>query len=129
MKEAWESSARVVANVLRAVERAREHRVPVIWAQHSDDQLLQGSAANIALSGAATGWCIRATAYAALERGYDLTLIEDAHTTETVECVDGARVEAASVIRDPNAATKWLSHPDRATRTAAAGAVDFAGLR
>ena len=30
---------------------------------------------HIALAGAATNWRIRATAYGALERGYDLTLV------------------------------------------------------
>ena len=33
------------------------------------------------LAGAQSNWCIRATAYGALERGYDLTLVKDAHTT------------------------------------------------
>ena len=32
-------------------------------------------ASHITLAGAATNWCIRATAYVALERGYDLTLV------------------------------------------------------
>ena len=45
------------------------------------------------LAGAATYWCIlataTATAFAALERGYDLTLIEDAHTTGTMTLDDG----------------------------------------
>ncbi len=33
-------------------------------------------ATHIVLAGAETNWCIRATAYAALDRGYDLTLIQ-----------------------------------------------------
>ena len=37
---------------------------------------------HVVLAGAESAWCIRATAYGALERGYDLTLIDDAHTTE-----------------------------------------------
>ena len=43
------------------------------------------------LAGAATQWCslATATAFAALERGYDLTLIEDAHTTGTMTLDDG----------------------------------------
>ena len=32
-----------------------------------------------------TNWCIRATAYGALERGYDLTLVKDADTTASVD--------------------------------------------
>ena len=46
-----------------------------------DDELARLDVSHLALAGAATNWCIRATAYAALERGYDLTLVDDAHTT------------------------------------------------
>jgi len=53
-----------------------------------DETLARLGATRIVLAGAATNWCIRATAYGALERGYDLTLIKDAHTTETMEFED-----------------------------------------
>src|SRR2546426_7402759 len=33
----------VVANVGRLVEKARRERVPVVWGQHSDEQLATGS--------------------------------------------------------------------------------------
>ena len=33
----------------------------------------------------------------ALDRGYDLTLIKDAHTTESIELEDGTKVEAANI--------------------------------
>mgnify|MGYP000902839264 FL=1 len=46
--------------------------------------LVEGQITDIVLAGAQTNWCIRATAYAVLERGYDLTLIGDAHTTEAL---------------------------------------------
>src|SRR5215467_8529351 len=42
VKEAWEAP-RVIANVARAVERARAADVPVIWVQHSDEELVKGS--------------------------------------------------------------------------------------
>ena len=80
----------------------------------------------IVLAGAATNWCIRATAYAALERGYDLTLLEDAHTTGALELDNGDRIEAASVIQDLNIAMTWLSYPGRKNATAPAAAVEFA---
>lgn len=35
----------VVANVVRLVERARAGHVPVVWVQHSDEELAEGSAA------------------------------------------------------------------------------------
>ena len=80
----------------------------------------------VTLAGAATNWCIRATAYAALDRGYDLTLVKDAHTTGALEFEDGARVEAADIIRDLNVAMTWLSYPGRTNGVAAAEEVDFA---
>ena len=33
----------VVANVCSLVEKARRERVPVVWVQHSDEQLARGS--------------------------------------------------------------------------------------
>src|SRR5215813_4366230 len=65
-----------------------------------EDELAKLGATHIALAGAATNWCIRATAYGALDRGYDLTLVKDAHTTGTMELDNGKRIEAADVIDD-----------------------------
>ncbi len=163
MSEAWDGP-RVIANVSRAVERARAQGVPVIWVQHSDDDLPQGSpqwqwvpelapaqdetqihkhfnsafeqtglddelaklgATRVALAGAATNWCIRATAHAALDRGYDLTLIQDAHTTGPVELEDGTRLDAAKIVAELNVAMAWLSYPGRKSATATAQRVDF----
>ncbi|WP_374509768.1 isochorismatase family protein [Niveibacterium sp.] len=69
--------------------------------------------AHIVLAGAASNWCIRATAYGALERGFDLTLVGDAHTTEDMQLGPGATVEAKSIIEDLNMAMRWLSYPGR----------------
>jgi nicotinamidase-related amidase len=162
--QAWDAP-RIIANVARAVERARAAGVPVIWVQHADDDLVRGSpawewvpelapakgelrvhkrfnsafeqtdldqdlatlgATHVVLAGAATNWCIRATAYGALDRGYDVTLVGDAHTTETMALPDGTRIEAASVVQDLNIAMTWLSYPGRRNGTASAEAVDFA---
>jgi nicotinamidase-related amidase len=160
---AWDS-ARVIANVARAVERARAHGVPVIWVQHGDDDLPRGSAqwqwvpelrprpgeplvhkrfnsafedtelervlgdlaaTHIVLAGAATNWCIRATAYGALDRGYDLTLVKDAHTTESMDLGDGVTIEAARLVDDLNIAMTYLSYPGRSNRAAKAEEVDY----
>jgi nicotinamidase-related amidase len=91
-----------------------------------DEELGKLGATHITLAGAATNWCIRATAYGALERGYDLTLVKDAHTTKTMELDDGTKIEAANVIRELNIAMTWLSYPGRTNGTAAAAEVDFA---
>ena len=111
----------VVGNIRTLVDRARGDGVPVVWVQHSDDQLVQGSDAweyvpelvrqdaeplvhkaygdsfedtdlgdvlaaaqvgHLVVAGAQTDACIRATLHGALVRGYDVTLVGDAHTTE-----------------------------------------------
>ena len=156
MAESWESS-RVIQNVARAVERAREARVPVIWVQHESPELPKDSSSwqlapqltpgaqekrvykrfpssfeetdleqclaevgttHIVLAGAQTNWCIRATAYAALDRGYDLTLLQDAHTTESIDLGNGSKVDASSIVADLNVTMKWLSYPGRKNGTA-----------
>lgn len=164
VRGAWDSE-RTVGNVALAVERARAHSVPVIWVQHADEDLVQGSpewqwapelvpangerlihknfnssfeqtsldadlaelgATHIVLAGCATNWCIRATAYGALERGYDLTLVKDAHTTKTMDLENGEKLEAATLIQDLNIAMTWLSYPGRKNTTAKAEELTFA---
>lgn len=164
MAQAWEAP-RVIGNVARAVARAREQRVPVVWVQHESEDLPRGSeawalvpqlapapgearidkrfnssfeqtdlervlaelgATHIVLAGAATNWCIRATAHGALDRGYDLTLLKDAHTTESIELGDGSKIEAAGIVTELNVAIRWLDYPGRKNGTATAEGVDFA---
>lgn len=91
-----------------------------------EETLARFGATHIVLAGAATNWCIRATAYGALERGYDLTLIKDAHTTETMEFQDGTKIEAADIILELNVAIKWLSYPGRTNSTAPVSELTFA---
>jgi nicotinamidase-related amidase len=91
-----------------------------------EDELARLGAAHIALAGAATNWCIRATAYAALDRGYDLTLIKDAHSTRTLELEGGVRIDAATIVHDLNITMTWLDYPGRQNGTATAEQIDFA---
>lgn len=111
----------VVANISALVNQAREEGVPIVWVQHSDEQLEMGSdawqyvaelarleseplvhkmfgdsfegtdleevlaragAGRLVVTGAQTDSCIRATIHGAFARGYDVTLVGDAHTTE-----------------------------------------------
>jgi len=111
----------VVANIGVLVDRARDEGVPVVWVQHSDDDLEKGSDAweyvpelarqeseplvhktygdsfeatdleavlaaagigRLVVTGAQTDACIRSTIHGAFARGYDVTLVGDAHTTE-----------------------------------------------
>jgi nicotinamidase-related amidase len=80
----------------------------------------------IFLAGAATNWCIRATAYGALDRGYDLTLLRDAHTTQDMEIAPGRVVEARSVVDDLNVTMRWLSYPGRIITAASVAEASFA---
>jgi nicotinamidase-related amidase len=91
-----------------------------------EDELARVGATHIVLAGAQTNWCIRATAYGALDRGYDLTLLKDAHTTETIDLGNGSRIEAAGIVTDLNVTMTWLSYPGRKNGTATAKEVDFA---
>jgi nicotinamidase-related amidase len=91
-----------------------------------DADLAALGVSHIVLAGAATNWCIRATAYGALERGYDLTLVKDAHSTKTMKLDDGTSLEAVTLIRDLNIAMTWLNYPGRSNGTAKAASIDFA---
>jgi nicotinamidase-related amidase len=111
----------VVANIGTLVEKARDEGVPVVWVQHSSEQLKPGSepweyvpelkpeeaealvhktygdsfedtdleqvlaeaeVGRLVVTGAQTDACIRSTIHGAFARGYDVTLVGDAHTTE-----------------------------------------------
>ncbi|MES2585212.1 MAG: isochorismatase family protein [Pseudomonadota bacterium] len=92
-----------------------------------DAELAKLGATHIVLAGCATNWCIRATAYGALDRGYDLTLVKDAHTTKTMELDNGEKIEAATLVQDLNIAMTWLSYPGRKNTTAKADELLFTG--
>ncbi len=81
-----------------------------------EETLAQLGITRVVLAGAATNWCIRATAYGALDRGYDLTLLKDAHTTHTMALENGVLIEAANVVQELNIAMNWLSYPGRENR-------------
>lgn len=85
------------------------------------------SVSHLVLAGAASNWCIRATAYGALERGYDLTLVSDAHTTTDLEIGPGRVVPAPAVVDDLNTTLRWLSYPGRRNGVAEAAQVAFGG--
>jgi len=79
----------------------------------------------LVLCGAQTNWCIRATGYGALERGYDVTLVSDGHTTEDTELGPDRVLKAADVITDLNIAFSWLSYPGRKNEAVTAAEVTF----
>jgi len=88
-------------------------------------ELARLGATRIVLAGACTTWCIRSAAYAALERGYDLTLLADAHTTHAIPRGDGTAVEPRGIVDDLNLAATWLDYPGRTSGVATAAEVAF----
>lgn len=90
-----------------------------------EEDLARLGVTHLVLAGAMTNWCIRATAYGALERGYDVTLVEDAHSTNTTLLDDGTKIEAASVIHELNIAMRWLRYPGRSNSVVNAHALVF----
>ncbi|MCK9684112.1 cysteine hydrolase family protein [Scleromatobacter humisilvae] len=82
-------------------------------------------ASHIVLAGAQSNWCIRATAYGALDRGYDLTLVADAHTTDAIERGDGSVIEARAIVDDLNIAMTYVEYPGRKARAVAVGELAF----
>jgi nicotinamidase-related amidase len=68
------------------------------------------------ICGAETNNCVRHTSMAALERGYDVTLISDAHTTTGFEW-NGFVVDAASTIDEQNTNFMHYDLPGRTART------------
>ena len=78
------------------------------------DKTLAGlGIAHIVLTGALTNWCIQSTAYAALDKGYDLTLIKDAHTTGDIVLGDNDTIKASDIVRGFNIVLAGIRYPGR----------------
>ena len=90
-----------------------------------EQELARLGATRIVLAGAMTNWCIRSAAYAALERGYDLTLVKDGHTTSSIDHGNGTVVQAEGIVDDLNIAMTWVDYPGRKSSTAMAAEVQF----
>ncbi len=153
----------VVANISSLVDRARQEQVPVVWVQHSDENMARGSdewqlvpelarddaeplvekhyadsfedttleavlsdlgVGRLVVAGAQTDECIRATLHGAVVRGYDATLVSDAHTTE--DLTEWGAPPPEQVIAHTN--LYWDNHraPGRTAGTVSTKEVDFA---
>jgi nicotinamidase-related amidase len=79
----------------------------------------------LVVTGAQTDACIRSTLHGAFVRGYDATLVSDAHTTE--DLTEYGAPPPDQVIAHTN--LYWSSHtaPGRSADTVATADVDFAG--
>jgi nicotinamidase-related amidase len=153
----------VVGNIGALVDRARAEQVPVVWVQHSDDGLEQGSddwqivdelspgdgepvvqkhygdsfeatdledvlaargVGRVVVTGAQSDACIRATLHGALVRGYDVTLVGDAHTTE--DLTDYGAPAPEQVISHTNLYWSWATAPGRRGDVVSTDDVSFA---
>jgi len=152
----------VVANIRALVERARDESVPVVWVQHSDEDMPQGShgwqyvpellrvdsealvhkrfgdsfedtdleavlaaagVGRLLVTGAQTDACIRSTIHGAFARGYDVTLVGDAHTTEDLS--EWGAPPPDKVIAHTNMYWKHQSAPGRTAGVTATADVTF----
>jgi nicotinamidase-related amidase len=152
----------VVANVGSLVEKARREQVPVVWVQHSSEQLATGSdkwrivpeltphdaeplvekrygdsfedtpletvlsglgVGRLVVVGAQTDACIRSTLHGAFVRGYDATLVSDAHTTE--DLTEWGAPPPDQVIAHTNLYWSYQTAPGRTAGAVATKAVDF----
>jgi nicotinamidase-related amidase len=152
----------VIANISTLVNRARDEQVPVIWVQHADgnmpegtdgwqyvselqrldseplvhkkygdsfedttleSELAQRGVGRLVVTGAQTDACIRATLHGAFVRGYDATLVSDAHTTEDFS--EYGLPPADKVIAHTNMYWTWQEGPGRTASVVGTADVDF----
>jgi nicotinamidase-related amidase len=152
----------VIANINALVDRARADDVPVVWVQHSDENLIRDSeewryvpelvrrdsealvhksfgdsfedtdlevvlaereVGRLVVTGAQTDACIRSTLHGAFVRGYDVTLVGDAHTTEDLS--EFGAPPPDQVIAHTNMYWKWHDGPGRQAGTVETADVDF----
>lgn len=152
----------VIANINEVIGRARTAGVPVVWVQHSSEELEQGSEAwawvpelkrddseplvhkrygdsfegtnledvlaergvgHLVVTGAQTDMCIRSTLHGAFARGYDVTLVGDAHTTE--DLTEWGAPPPKDVIAHTNLYWTWQDAPGRDAAVVDAKDVDF----
>jgi nicotinamidase-related amidase len=152
----------VIANIVALVDKARAEDVPVVWVQHSAEEmpkesdgwryvpeltqdpsepvvhkrypdafeetdlevvLAERKVGRLVVAGAQTDECIRSTLHGAVVRGYDATLVGDAHTTE--DLTEWGAPPPDKVIDHTN--LYWGNHaaPGRAAGTVSTGSVTF----
>jgi nicotinamidase-related amidase len=78
----------------------------------------------LVVTGAQTDACIRSTLHGALVRGYDTTLVADAHTTEDLRQW-GVPVSPEQVIAHTNEYWSWSEAPGRKGDVQPAAEIDF----
>ncbi len=89
-----------------------------------DETLAQLGVGHLFISGSQTDYCVRHTSHAALERGFDVTLVRDAHTTSDGEGGSGPLL-AAAIVDEMNRAFSNYELPNRTANTVATSKVHF----
>ena len=74
--------------------------------------LARSGARRLVVTGAHSDFCVQTTALSALLRGYDVTLVSDAHTARPVELPEG-RLGAEAVVAFVNSRFATRRHPGR----------------
>lgn len=113
-------------------ELARAGSEPVVHKNHGDsfegtdleDVLAAAGVGRLVVAGAETDACIRSTIHGAFTRGYDVTLVGDAHTTSDMSEWGGLQPEAA--IANVNLYWQLQSAPGRTAAVTSAAEVSFA---
>jgi nicotinamidase-related amidase len=82
-----------------------------------EEALAELGVGHLYISGAQTNNCVRHTSHAALERGYDITLVEDAHTTSDSDW-DSGPLLAFAIVDETNQAFMDYALPGRKSKIA-----------
>jgi nicotinamidase-related amidase len=90
-----------------------------------EDLLADLEVGSLVVAGAQTDACIRATLHGALVRGYDVTLVSDAHTTEDLS--KWGAPPPGQVIAHTNLYWKYETAPGRTAGVVKTADVQFAG--
>jgi nicotinamidase-related amidase len=88
-----------------------------------EQELATRGVGRLIVAGAQTDACVRSTLHGAFTRGYDTTLVSDAHTTEDLTQWGAPPVE--QVIAHTNLYWSWQSAPDRTAEVVPAASVDL----
>jgi nicotinamidase-related amidase len=86
--------------------------------------LAERGVGRLVVTGAQTDECVRSTIHGAFVRGYDVTLVGDAHTTEDLTAYGAPPPD--QVIAHTNLYWRWQSAPGRHAGTVGTAEVTFA---
>ncbi|BAL90105.1 putative isochorismatase [Actinoplanes missouriensis 431] len=114
-------------------ELARRDTEPLVHKEYGDsfeatelEELLAAhQVGRLVVTGAQSDACIRSTIHGGFVRGYDVTLVSDAHTTEDLTQYGAPAPE--QVIAHTNLYWRWQSAPGRTAVTAETAKVTFGG--